>query len=465
MDNSLAHLKIPPHSAEAESAFLSAVMERNSLIDDVDGIVAASDFYRHENQTLFARMSAMAFQNRPIDPVTLCSAINEANESETVSSDYIIELATTGRGASNALHYARIIRDRSIDRQLIRKGYEIADIGYSEGEALDKLDKAQALIMESSAESPEDIPDINTGLKELVERIDYSFRNQNQPQGLTTGFSDLDAILLGLQGGDLVILGARPAQGKTALAMNIAEHAVTQLKTATIVFSLEMSRAQLLARMASSVGRINLKKMRTGAMVDEDWPKLAAAMSRLKDAPLYISDRAATTTEQLISRSRKIQKRTGKKIGLIVADYLQIFKDKGDGTERISRITGNLKTLAREMDCPVIALSQLSRECEKRTNKRPTAADLRDGGSIEADADVVALLYRDEVYDEHSPDKGIAEVIIAKHRAGETGTVRLASNLQFSRFDNLDASRMMESAQRQQSRPAKQTGGFSYADR
>jgi replicative DNA helicase len=467
MNNQVQSLRVPPNSVEAENAFLSAVLERNSLLDDVEGALSAEDFYRHENQILFTRMLAMAAQGRPIDAVTLHNALSQAGESDAVSDDYIVDIATTGRGASNAMHYARIIRDRSTDRQLIRKGWEIAEIGYSEGESQEKIDKAQSLVMESATTTAGDIPGINIGLQELVARIDRDYRNEGEPAGLRTGYDALDKVLSGLQPGDLIVIAGRPSHGKTTLAMNIVENAVVNLKKSALVFSLEMPRIQILARMASSLGRIPLDQIRSGKL-DENagqFSSLTKAIGLLKDTPLFIDDRPMTTSEQLFSRARKTQKRHGKKIDVIVVDYLTLLKDKGEGVDRVTRISGNLKALAREMDCPVIAISQLSRECEKRPNKRPINSDIRDSGAIEQDADVIAFVYRDEVYNEDTPDKGIAEIIISKHRNGEIGTQRLASNLRFSRFDNLEISRVIESQQRQQSKPAaKQGGRFSYAD-
>lgn len=463
----LVNLRIPPHSPEAETCFLCAVLERNSLIDDVDGIICASDFYRHENQIVFTRMAAMAMQSQPIDPVTLWSNLERSGEDSQVSPDYIIEIATSGRGAHNAIHYANIIRDKSIDRQLIRKGYEITEIGYSDGDAQEKIDQAQSLIMQSAAESSGEAAHINVGLQELIARVEKNYANKGAITGVETGYAELDKLLYGLQDTDMIVVAARPSMGKTTLAMNIAESAVVRQKKNVLVFSLEMSRPQLLERMACSIGKIPHDKLKRAEM-DDYWPNFTAAVAKLKDSTLHIDDRAITTSEQLISRTRKIQKRIGSKIELIVIDYLQILKDKGEGVERVTKISGNIKALAKEINCPVIAISQLSRKCEERPNKRPLNSDLRDSGAIEQDADVIAFIYRDEVYNpETTREKGIAEIIVSKHRNGEIGVIRLASNLRFSRFENLEASRLAQldqESREHQSKPQK-ADAFAFLDR
>lgn len=464
MDNSITSLRIPPHSDDAEASFLCAVLERNSLIDDVEGILSAEDFYRPENRVLFARMLAMSMQNHPIDPVTLSNALGKAGEDAIVSAEYIIDLATNGRGAHNAVHYAKIVRDRAIARNLITKGYEIAEIGYSDAEAQDKIDQAQSLIMDSATESSGDIIHINDALRELIDKVERDFNNKGKITGVETGYTDLDKLLYGLHDSDMFVLAGRPGSGKTTLAMNIAERAVTAQKKNVLVFSLEMPREQILARMACSLGRIPSRDLKEGNM-ENHWGKFTAAVARLKDSTLHVDDRSLLSSEQMLSRARKIQKRIGAKIDLIVVDYIQLMNDKGDGVERMTKISRNVKLAAKELSCPVIAISQLSRKCEERGDKRPVPSDLRDSGAIEQDADVIAMVYRDEVYNEDSYDKGIAEILIRKHRNGEIGTVRLAANLGISRFDNLDAGRLRESEEMHRSNPRPQAKTFSYSGR
>ena len=432
----MTELLPPPHNDDAEVCVLSAILERNSLIDDLESIIRAEDFYRLENQTIYRRMMAMALVSQPIDPVTLYSALEAAGEDRIVSAEYVAEIAINGRGSHNAVHYARILKEKAIDRRLITKGREISELGYSDGTAAEKMDKAQSIVMEESEASAGEAVDANTALRDLVEHLDYLNKNKGKLMGISTGFVDLDNLTNGLQESDMVVIAGRPSMGKTTLAMNIAEHAAVNEKKVVVVFSLEMPIRQLMLRSACSLGRMPMGEIKRGNM-DELWSQITATVARIKDAPLYIDDRPGLTSEQLLSRCRKLQKRIGRKIDLIVIDYLTLMADKGEGVERVTRISGNVKRCAREMNCPVICISQLSRKVEERGDKRPMNSDLRDSGAIEQDADVIGFVYRDEAYNkEKSNMKGVAELIISKHRNGELGTVYLTSRLQYCRFDN-----------------------------
>lgn len=434
--NDFQALRIPPHSDEAETAFLCAVLERNSLVDDVESILTPESFYRHENQILFRRMRAMALSSQPIDTVTLANALDTAGEYDDRMAHYLIDLIGQSRGAANAIHYAKMIQDKHTDRVLIAKGHEITDIAYSDGTTSEKLDKAQAIMMACTETSVGDAVDANTALVELVDHIDFLTKNKGALTGLATGFTDLDTLTNGLQDSDMIVIAGRPSMGKSTVAMNIAEHAAVINRKTVLFFSLEMPRRQLMVRAMCSIGRIDMTALKRGELQDDDWSKVTAAISKIKDSPLYIDDRSSLTSQQMLSRARKLQKRIGRRIDLIVVDYLTLFKDKGEGVDRVTRISANVKQCAREMDCPVICLSQLNRSLEQRPNKRPLMSDLRDSGAIEQDADIIAFVYRDEVYNEDSNMKGVAELGIAKHRNGELGTIYLSSRLQNARFDN-----------------------------
>lgn len=430
-------LKLPPNSPEAEGALLSAILERNSLVDDLESTLSADYFYRRENQVIFARMAAMAFVGQPIDPATLVAALDGAGELEDAGGiEYIADIATSGRGHHNAKHYAQIIRDRWLQRQLIQKGYQISELGYDSKSAQEAIQESQSLIMDFDHSPAGEVPDFNHQLMAMVSRVDFLNKNRGKMTGLPTGFIDLDKRLFGLQKSDLVVIAGRPGMGKSSIAMNIAESAAVNGKC-VLVFNLEMSSEQLLMRSACSIGRMSHDKLRRGELDDQEISALTSAVARLKDKKIVLDDRPLLTSEQALSRARKAQRKLGSPLDLIVVDYIQLMSDKGQELERITNITRNLKLLAKSMDCPVIALSQLNRDCEKRPNKRPQMSDLRASGSIEQDADIIAFVYRDEEYNKDTTEKGVAEVIIAKFRNGQTGTNYLASRLDQCRFDNL----------------------------
>lgn len=446
-------LRLPPHSEDAEQAFLSAVFERNNLIEDTDSIIRESSFYRLANKIIYRRMAAMAFAGHPIDPVTLHTALEQAGEADVAGGyEYVIQLATEGRGAHNAMHYAKIIADKAMDRDLIQKGTQISDLGYSDGDPVEKNDTAQKIIMETDVAGASDPVGMNDALQDAIREVERLHKLQGALSGVTTGYKDLDAITGGWQPGDMIVIAGRPSMGKTTFAMNCAEAAIDAGELA-LVFSLEMPTRQLMIRHLSSRSKVPLKNIKSGDM-EQYWSYISVGASKSKDKLLYIDDSSSVTSDRLLSRARKLQKRLGKKIGVIVVDYIQLLTDKGDGVERVTRISRNIKLLAKEMNCPVLALSQLSRKCEERSNQRPISSDLRDSGAIEQDADIIIMAYRDEVVNQNSQMQGVAEFIIRKHRNGELGTVYLQSNLHICRFDN-NPNYMPPQEQPQQRRYAK----------
>lgn len=432
----MTDFKLPPHSDEAENALLAAMVEANYLINDID-YIKAEHFYRHENQIIFARMQALAFASMPVDAVTLCNALEASNELDLCGGiEYVVDLLTQSRGPSNAHSYAAIVKDKAESRGLIVVGQKISELGYSEGESLGKIDEAQTLAMGLTADNENEPVTINQAMQEMVVEIDRRFQSTETILGLKTGFKDLDEATCGLLAGQLVIIAGRPAMGKSTIAMNIAEHVALDGKM-VVVFNLEMSTDSITRKMTSSLSKIPDAKLKTGKLEGEDWSKLTVAVSKMKDQPLFIDDNPALTSRNIMSRARKLANKAGKELALVVVDYLQLLNDQGEGTERITKISRALKLAAKSLNCPIIALSQLSRKCEERSDKRPLMSDLRESGAIEQDADIIMMLYRDVVYHEHTQDKNVAEAILRKNREGENKTVYLESRLDICRFNNM----------------------------
>jgi replicative DNA helicase len=444
LDDDIAQLKVPPHSVEAEQSVLGGLMLANDAWDRVADLLSEDDFYRPEHRLIFRHMAKLVEASQPIDVVTVADALANADELERAGGIvYLAELAKDTPSAANIRAYAAAVRERANLRALIRAAQSIAEAGFQpEGRSSSELiDEAERRIMQISEERPKTGgPEaINPLLKQVVERIDELFNSEATITGLSTGFKDLDDMTSGLQRGDLVIVAARPSMGKTTFAMNLVENAVMATDKPVIVFSMEMPSEQIIMRMLSSLGRINQTKVRTGKLDDEDWPKLSAAISKLKDRPLFIDDTPALTPTEVRSRTRRIVREHGDP-ALIMVDYLQLMQVAGSTegrTAEISEISRSMKAMAKEFNCPLVALSQLNRGVEQRPNKRPVNSDLRESGAIEQDADVIMFIYRDEVYNEESQDKGIAEIIIGKQRNGPIGTVRLAFIGKYTRFDNL----------------------------
>ena len=441
--SNLTALKVPPHSVEAEQAVLGGLMIDNTEWDTVADTVLSVDFYRAEHQLIFQTMTQQSEARSPIDVVTLVEALDSLNELDNAGGlDYLSDLAGNARGTANIHAYTDIIRERAILRRLISVANNIADTGYNTGgkKAAEILNGAEQQVFNIRDERPKDqgpVP-INPLLTKAVDRVDELAGLDGSLTGLASGYQDLDEMTSGWQKSDLVIVAGRPSMGKTAFAMNLVENAVLTGEQPVLVFSLEMPSESLIFRLLSSIGRINQTKLRTGQLTEEDWPGFNNAVAKLKDRPLFIDDSASVSPMEMRARARRIVREHGQ-LGMIVVDYLQLMQIKGTNENRvneISEISRSLKLLAREFECPVIALSQLNRGLEQRPNKRPQMSDLRESGAIEQDADLITFIYRDEVYNEDSPDKGMAEIIIGKHRNGPIGTVRLSFLGQFTRFES-----------------------------
>ena len=430
-------LNLPPHSLEAEQTVLGGLMIDNSTWDQVADVVTPQDFYRRDHRLIFEAIAALAEQSQPCDVVTLSEWLENHNELDNAGGlSYLGSLAKNTPTAANIKAYAEIVRERSVLRQLIRVSTDIATMAYntegrSSSEILDQAEKQVFDIAEQGSRGRSGYSGIKDLLVKAVDRIDALYQDSSAYTGVPTGFSDFDEKTSGLQNSDLIIIAGRPSMGKTSFAMNIVEHAAIKNKSPVAVFSMEMPGEQLVMRMMSSLGRIDQHKIRTGKLDDTDWPRLTSAVGILNDAPIYIDDTPGLTPMEIRARARRIKREHG--LGLIVIDYLQLMQGSGNSNENrateISEISRSLKGLAKELSVPVIALSQLNRSLEQRPNKRPIMSDLRESGAIEQDADVIVFIYRDEVYNEDSPDKGTAEVIIGKQRNGPIGMSRLTLSL------------------------------------
>jgi len=436
-------LKVPPQSIEAEQSVLGGLLLDNQSWDRIADIITTDDFYRREHRQIFNAISALCEEGSPADVVTVSEWLERSGELESAGGlTYLGSLANNTPSAANIVAYAAIVRENSVMRELVRAAGEISSSAYSpEGRsAIELLDHAEKRIFDISEKGHRrgDFQPLNTLLSKAVDRIDTLFRSKSSITGVPTGFTDLDDMTSGLQPSDLVIIAGRPSMGKTSLAMNIAENAAVGNKIPVAVFSMEMPGTQLALRMMASLGRINAHRVRTGKLDDDDWPRLTSAVSLLNEAPIFIDDTPSLTPMELRARSRRLKREHG--LGLIIIDYLQLMQstertEENRATE-ISNITRALKGLAKELDVPVIAMSQLNRSVESRNDKRPVMSDLRESGAIEQDADVIFFIYRDEVYNKDSPVKGTADIIIGKQRNGPIGDVRLTFLGEYTRFEN-----------------------------
>ena len=443
-DWDVAKLKLQPQSIEAERSVIGALLISSDSWDGVAEVVAAADFYRPEHRAIFRQIALLVDRGEPVDVVTVSDRLLATGELDAAGGHtYLAELAEQTPTASNVRAYANAVRERSVLRQLINAAQDIASAGFNpEGRSSEELvDEAERLIMQISesgqkAGGPQGMEGL---LKGAIDRIEELYNTGGDITGLTTGFIDLDRMTSGLQPSDLVIVAGRPSMGKTSFAMNLIENAALASDRPLMVFSMEMPAEQLVIRMLSSLGRIDQSRVRTGKLEQDDWPKLASATEKLKGTQVFIDDTPALTPTELRSRVRKLVREQGD-LGMIMVDYLQLMRVAGSNegrTAEISEISRSLKAIAKEFKCPVVALSQLNRSLEQRPNKRPVNSDLRESGAIEQDADVIMFIYRDEVYNEDSPDKGVAEIIIGKQRNGPIGTCRLSFQGQFTRFENL----------------------------
>ena len=448
IDPAIAALRIPPHSIEAEQSVLGGLLLDNAAFDKIADLVGEGDFYRDEHRRIYRQIRVLLERSKPVDVVTVAEALDLAGEGgETGGLAYLGELAANTPSAANIRRYAEIVRERAVLRQLVTAGDEIAGsainpLGRDPKQLLDEAEAKVFAIAESGFRHQTGFQHINPLLTQVVERIQelHDRDNPSDITGVPTGYHDLDGKTSGLQPGDLLIVAGRPSMGKTSFALNMGEHVAIEVGLPVAVFSMEMGGAQLAMRMLSSVGKLDAHRVRTGRLNDDEWSRLSFALGKMHEAPLYIDETPALNPIDLRARARRLHRQCGK-LGLIIIDYLQLMSSAsaGGGENRateISEISRSLKGLAKELNVPVIALSQLNRSLEQRPNKRPVMSDLRESGAIEQDADVIMFIYRDEVYNPDSPDKGSAEIIIGKQRNGPIGMVRLTFIGEYTRFEN-----------------------------
>jgi len=445
-DAQIEALKVPPHSLEAEQSVLGGLMLDNEAWDKVSELVVADDFYRKDHRTIFRYMQSLVESGNPIDLVTLSEALERENELELVGGfAYIGEMAKNTPSAANIGAYATIVRERAVVRDMIGVANDIAEAGFEpEGrDSAQLLDYAESKVFKiaesrtNANDGPQNIKDV---LTTTIDKIEELYNNPHDGvTGVSTGYGDLDKMTSGLQPSDLIIVAARPSMGKTTFAMNLAEYAAMNEEKPVIIFSLEMPSESIMMRMLASLGRVDQTKVRTGQLEDDDWARVSSTMGLLlEQGKMYIDDSSGLTPTEVRSRSRRIAREHGG-VSMIMIDYLQLMQVPGlseNRTLEIAEISRSLKSLAKELKCPVVALSQLNRTLEQRADKRPINSDLRESGAIEQDADLIMFIYRDEVYNDDSEDKGTAEIIIGKQRNGPIGKCRLTFQGQFSRFDN-----------------------------
>ncbi|MCP5278206.1 MAG: replicative DNA helicase [Thiobacillus sp.] len=452
LDQELTALKLPPHSVEAEQSVLGGLLLENNAWERIADLIVEKDFYRADHRAIWRQITRLVEENKPADVVTVAESLESLGTLDEIGGlAYLAALAQNTPSAANIRRYAEIVRERSVLRKLAEVGTGIAESAFSPAgrSATQILDEAEARVFEikeAGAKATQGFQPMQPLLMEVVTRIDelYNRENPNEVTGVATGFSDLDTKTSGLQPGDLIIVAGRPSMGKTAFSLNIAENVALDTSHSVAVFSMEMGATQLVMRMLGSVGRLDQHKLRTGRISEDDWPRLTHALGRLNETPLYIDESPGLTAMEVRARARRLarQCKDDKPLGLIVIDYLQLMSGTGSGENRateISDISRSLKGLAKELHVPVIALSQLNRSLEQRPNKRPVMSDLRESGAIEQDADVILFIYRDEVYNPDSQDKGTAEIIIGKQRNGPIGMVRLTFLGEYTRFENYAA--------------------------
>jgi replicative DNA helicase len=442
-DPVLDQLRVPPHSVEAEQSVIGALMLDNKTWDRIADRISEIDFYRTEHQLIFRVITELATQRSPFDVLTISEALKNINQLDNVGGDvYLFELAKNTPSAANIVAYADIVRERSVLRQLISIANDVASTAFNpEGRvSAELLDDAERKIFKIAEERTRGAGPVKISslLADAFNRV-TELRDATEPvTGLATGFIDFDEKTSGLQKGDLIIVAGRPSMGKTTFAMNIAENAAIRLKKPVLIFSMEMSGESLAMRLMSSLGRVDQLKVRTGKIDEDDWPRIASAVGMLSGTHLFIDDTPALSPTELHARARRLAREVGGQLGLIVVDYLQLMSIPGNKENRateISEISRSLKSLAKELKVPVLALSQLNRGLEQRQDRRPVMSDLRESGSIEQDADVIVFIYRDAVYNQDA-NKEVAEILISKQRNGPTGKVELKFHGQFTRFDN-----------------------------
>jgi replicative DNA helicase len=433
--------RVLPHSLEAEVSVLGSCLISAAAVGTALELLKADDFYRNAHRVVFEAIRALALATEPVDPVTVTEWLQRHDRLEEVGgAAALYDLTDQVPTAANAGYYARLVRDRSLLRRLIDAGTRVTQLGFEPtDDALATVDRAETLVYElARTGSAKELEPLNDLLNESIERIEKLAKERSEVTGLATGFDDLDRLTAGLQPQNLVIIAARPAMGKSGLALGIAEYVAIETRKTVLFFSLEMSKQEIVNRLISSQARIDSNLLRTGRLDDGHWRTLGEALGRMSEAPLFIDDTPSISMLEIRAKARRLKQRSA--LDLVIVDYLQLMQSDRRSESRVqevAEISRGLKMLAKDLQIPVIALSQLSRQPESRTDKRPMLSDLRESGSIEQDADIVAFIYRDEVYDQDSPDKGIAELIVAKHRNGGTGKVNLAFLGHFAKFANL----------------------------
>lgn len=437
--------RTPPHNIEAEQAVLGAIFLEQEALVTASEMVTPGDFYRPAHQRIYQVMVELGERGEPVDLVTVTAELENRKQLEDVGGvSYLTDLANSVPTAANAEYYCRIIEQKGVLRQLIRTATKIVADGYNQSEDLGHLlsDAERGIMQLSQKRSKGGFQHIKNVLMDAYERIESLSTSKGEVTGIPTGYPDLDKMTSGLQKSDLIILAARPSVGKTAFALNVAQNIAARAGKVVAIFSLEMAAAQLVMRMICAEGNIDAGKIRTGYLEEDDWRKLTMSIGTLSKAPVYIDDTPGVTMPDIRSKCRRLKAEQGE-IGLVMIDYLQLISGRGGGDNRqqeVSEISRTLKLMARELNCPVIALSQLSRSVEQRQDKRPMLSDIRESGSIEQDADIVAFLYREDYYDKETEEKNIIEIIIGKQRSGPTGTVKLAFLKEYNKFVSLDQS-------------------------
>ncbi len=433
--------RVPPHNLEAEESVLGAMLLSRDAIAAALECCTAEDFYKPAHAHVFAAITALYTRGEPADPVTVAEELRRSGLADAVGDPaLLVSLQVNTPSTANAGHYARIVEEHALLRRLVAVAGEIAELGYSVPEDVEQaVDRAETLVFEVAQRRVVDtLSPLRDLLAQSLDHLEHLYEREETITGVPTGYTDLDERLAGLQPSNLVVVGARPAMGKTSFALGIVNHAAMATSKPVLLFSLEMSHLELTQRLLCSEARVDATRMRNGRLLDSDWPKISDAIGRLGDAPIFIDDNPNVTVMDIRAKARRLMARQG--LGLVVIDYLQLMTGRNRAESRqveVSEISRGLKILARELNVPVIALSQLSRNLEMRQDKRPVLADLRESGSIEQDADVVLFIYRDEVYNPDSPDRGTAEILIAKHRNGPVGNVQLAFLDHYTRFGNM----------------------------
>lgn len=446
-DDEVARLRVPPHSVEAEQSVLGGLLLDNLAWDRAADLLTESDFYRHEHRLVYSAIAALVSQSKPADVITVFEQLQSLGKADEAGGlAYLNAMAQSVPSAANMRRYAEIVRERSILRKLIAASDDIATSAFNpQGRAVSTiLDESETLIFkigEEGSRQKQGFQSIDKLVVSLIDRVQELHDNgAEEVTGVRSGFSDLDRQTAGLQKGDLIVLAARPSMGKTAFALNIAENVAVHEGLPVLVFSMEMGASQLALRLVGSLGRINQQNLRTGRLDKEEWERLPEAVEKLQQVQMFIDETPALNSAELRARSRRMARQFGQ-LGLIVIDYLQLMSGSGGGDENrateLGEISRGLKALAKELQCPVIALSQLNRSVETRNDKRPMMSDLRESGAIEQDADVIMFIYRDDYYNKESKEPGVSEIIVAKQRNGPVGTVKLAFLKPLTRFENL----------------------------